>query len=438
MLVSRADIPYDSIIDYPIEDRFLKLSIENYLTLLKIEPSCPQTAIINALNNPKYRFVTACISRRVGKTYIANIIAQLVALVPGCNILIMSPNYSLSQISFELQRNLFKYFDIELARDNAKDKVLELPNGSTVRMGSINQVDSVVGRSYNFILFDEAALANGKDAFNISLRPTLDILDAAGREVSKCLFISTPRGRNNYFAEFYDRGFDDKYPAWASIHATWKDNPRASTADIEEAIEGMSANEFAQEYMADFCVFEGQIFPFNRETCIADLSDLDTKGMEMIGGLDVGFRDPTAFCVLAHDSHEDIYYLLDEYQDNEKGTRIQAENVKRLEEKYSVDYIFIDSANQQTRYDFAADHDISTINAKKDRLSGIAYVENIIEKDRLIVDENCVHALSALDQYQWDANPNLIVEKPIHNKYCHMADAIRYAIYTYETNALTF
>ena len=41
-------------------------------------------------------------------------------------------------------------------------------------MGSINQVDSVVGRSYDLIIFDEAALVDGKDAFNVALRPTLD------------------------------------------------------------------------------------------------------------------------------------------------------------------------------------------------------------------------------------------------------------------------
>ena len=97
----------------------------------------------------------------------------------------MSPNYSLSQISFDLQRNLIKHFDLEVVKDNAKDKVIELSNGSTVRMGSVNQVDSCVGRSYDLIIFDEAALADGRDAFNVALRPTLD------KDNSKAIFIST-------------------------------------------------------------------------------------------------------------------------------------------------------------------------------------------------------------------------------------------------------
>ena len=172
--VSRTDILSSELMNFDATERFIKLPISEYMNLLGIEPNTSQTALINAVNNPKYRFVCAAISRRQGKTYITNVIGQLVSLVPGSHILIMSPNYSLSQISFDLQRQLIKHFDLEVVRDNAKDKVIELSNGSTIRMGSVNQVDSTVGRSYDLIIFDEAALADGKDAFNVALRPTLD------------------------------------------------------------------------------------------------------------------------------------------------------------------------------------------------------------------------------------------------------------------------
>ena len=203
MLVSRKDIQYESI----EQGNFLKLPVEQYLGLLGIEAIPSQIAIINSVNSKKYRFVCAAISRRQGKTYIANILGQLVSLVPGCHILVMSPNYNLSQISFDLQSQLLKHFDLEVAKDNAKDRVIELTNGSTIRMGSVNQVDSTVGRSYDFIIFDEAALADGETAFNVALRPTLD------KAESKALFISTPRGRNNWFSRFYQRGFNDEYPS---------------------------------------------------------------------------------------------------------------------------------------------------------------------------------------------------------------------------------
>ena len=116
--ISRADITGDALHNLQSETRFLKLPVDPYLDLLGVTPLASQVAIINAINNPKYRFVCAAVSRRQGKTYIANIIGQLVSLVPNSNILIMSPNYALSQISFDLQRNLIKHFDLEVSKDN--------------------------------------------------------------------------------------------------------------------------------------------------------------------------------------------------------------------------------------------------------------------------------------------------------------------------------
>ena len=430
--ISRADITGDVLHDLQSETRFLKLPVDPYLELLGITPLPSQVAIINAINNPKYRFVCAAVSRRQGKTYIANIIGQLVSLVPNSNILIMSPNYSLSQISFDLQRSLIKHFDLEVVKDNAKDKVIELSNGSTVRMGSVNQVDSCVGRSYDLIIFDEAALADGRDAFNVALRPTLD------KDNSKAIFISTPRGRNNWFAEFFDRGFNDEFAEWCSIRATYRDNPRMSEFDIAEARKSMSEAEFRQEYEADFNTYEGQIWNFDHEKCISNNEALDTTSMDVFAGLDVGYRDPTAFCVIGYDWDEEQYYVLDEYLDAEKTTEQHAGEIQTLMEKWDIDFIYIDSAAQQTRYDFALQYDISTSNAKKSVLDGIAHVAAIVDNDKLFVDQRCAETLSCLDQYQWDPNPNLAKEKPKHNRASHMADALRYALYSFETSQSGF
>ena len=430
--ISRKDVTAHNLMEYDPEIRYLKLPVKGYLDLLNIEPIPSQIALINAINNPKYRFVCAALSRRQGKTYISNVIGQLMALIPNTNILLMSPNYSLSQISFDLQRNLIKHFDLEVTRDNAKERIIELSNGSTVRMGSINQVDSCVGRSYDLIIFDEAALVDGRDAFNIALRPTLD------KPNSKAIFISTPRGRNNWFADFYNRGYNNEYPEWISIRASYHENPRHSKSDINEAKKAMSEAEFNQEYLADFNTYEGQVWNFDHEKCVSDLSEIDTSKMDLFAGLDVGYKDPTAFCVLAFDWDSEKYYLVDEYLDAERTTEQHAIEIRKLVERWDIDWIYIDSAAQQTRFDFAQNYDISTINAKKSILDGIGHVAGIVDNGKLIVDQRSEEALKALDQYQWDPNPNLLREKPKHNEFSHMADALRYALYTFQTTATTF
>jgi phage terminase large subunit len=443
--ISRADVVSSHIIE-DLPDRFIKVPISAYLDSIGVDPLPSQIAIINAVN--KYRFVCAAISRRQGKTYIANIIGQCVALVPGSNVLIMSPNYNLSMISWELQRMFIKHHQLEVEKDNAKDRVIMLENGSTIRMGSVNQVDSCVGRSYDLIIFDEAALTSeGKDAFNVSLRPTLD------RHNARAIFISTPRGKTNWFAEFYNRGYDtgengeeESFPQWCSIKATYLDNPRMTQEDVDDAKRSMSDNEFKQEYMADFNSYEGQIWSLDTENCVVDPDEVskDTgepkypefqpgaENLDMVAGLDLGFRDATAMCVIGYNFKTEKFFVVDEYYENGKTTSGYAANVQRLIDKWNIDYIYIDSAAQQTRFDFAQEYDIPTINAKKSVLDGIGYVASLVDNNRILVSKNCRKVLAAFDAYRWDPNPNLVKEKPLHDDSSHMADALRYALYSFE------
>lgn len=430
LTISRKGISSTEITQFPVGDRFLKIPIENYLRELhgdEDQTNGPQIALINAINDPKYRFVCAALARRLGKTYIANVIAQLITLVPNMNVLIMAPNFNLASISFELQRKLVNKFGVEIVRDNLKDRVLELSNGSTVRMGSVNQADAVVGRSYQLILFDEAALSNaGKDAFNVALRPTLD------RPGSKAIFISTPRGKNNWFSEFFQRGFSEHFPQWVSIHADYRENARMTEEDVAEARRSMSVAEFEQEYEASFNVFEGQIFSFDANRYMFDISDFQlTPEFEVIGGLDPGFRDPTAFVVVAYQPNEDCYYIVDEYQQTESTTKKHADAMQDKIDTYGIELIFIDSAAAQFGADLAYTYDISTTKAKKNVLEGIAFVQTIIEQGRLRVASHCTHTLFMLDQYRWKDDDTSTVEKPEHGMASHMADALRYALYTF-------
>lgn len=436
VLVSRADVVTDHILE-DLPNPFIKLPIQIYLDnelqgFHGFEEALPsQIGIINALN--KYRFVTAAISRRQGKTFIANVIGHIIALVPGSSVLIMSPNYSLSQISFELQRALLKHKGIEPVVDNKKDKVIELENGSTVRMGSVNQVDSVVGRSYDLIIFDEAALVNGMDAFQVSLRPTLD------RNNARAIFISTPRGKTNWFAELFERGFSDEYPEWCSIKATYRDNPRMTEEDIAEAKRSMTEAHFRQEYEADFNTYEGQIWKLERKHILGEeecpIKEIPPReNMDIIAGLDMGYKDATAFCIIGYDFKNEKFYILDEYQDRRKVTSQHAAKLRTLIDKWNPDFIFIDSSAAQTKADLAYEYDIITSNAKKSVLDGIGYVGSLVENDQIYVDPKCKKVLEAFDGYAWDPNENLIKEKPIHNEASHMADALRYALYSHVTS----
>ena len=78
--------------------------------------------------------------------------------------------------------------------------------------------------------------------------------------------------------------------------------------------------------------------------------------------------------------------------------------------------------------------DISTNNAKKSVLDGIGYVASIVDHNRLFVDPKCKHTIAMLENYVWDNREGLIQEKPKHDKYSHMGDALRYALYSHAYN----
>lgn len=211
-----------------------------------------------------------------------------------------------------------------------------------------------------------------------------------------------------------------------------------SEADIEEAKKSMSRAEFEQEYMASFNTYEGQIWNFDKEKCVADLDELDVSEMEMFAGMDVGHKDPTAFCVVAYDWTTELFYIVDEYLKAEATTEAHAIAIKKLIDKWSIDTVYVDSSAAQMRMDFAQLYDISTTNAKKSVLDGIAAVGVLTDNNRLIVGKHCRETIACLDAYQWDNKPGLLTEKPKHNMASHMADALRYALYSFRNSQITF
>jgi hypothetical protein len=295
-------------------------------------------------------------------------------------------------------------------------------------MGSLSTVDSTVGRSYDLIIFDEAALGDGGEAaFNVALRPTLD------KPTAKALFISTPRGKQNWFSKFWERGFLAEYPEWVSLQADYSENVRMAESDVEEARRSMSKAEFEQEYMASFTTFEGQIYNLVDDNVIDELPEdvLNLHRCEVIAGCDPGYRDETAFVVIVYSFDRDCFYIVAEYLQAERTTAEHAEVFQQLCQRWQVSNVFIDSAAAQFASDLAYLYDIASTKAKKDVLPGIAYVQTLIQQGRLKVLRECEHVLGMFQQYRWDNREGLTKERPLHDKFSHMGDAVRYPLYTY-------
>ena len=401
---------------------FFRLSIDKLLTKLPtpVKFNESQKAMIEGLN--ENRFFVHIAARRTGKSYAAAILAFGKLLEPGQQVMVVAPNFSLSSIIWDYVTDLIKQLEIEVDRFNQKDKVVRLINGSVFRLLSANNRDSLVGRAANLLIVDEAAIIPNEEYFTRDLRPALSTY-----KDSRCLWISTPRGKGNYLYNYYLRGSDQEYADWGSALFTWRSNPLLSENDVKEARRAISRALFAQEYECEWTTTEAQIYEaLDENKHIGEY--VGERFSEVIAGLDVGYRDDNVFVVIGFDGKS--YYIIDEYVSKESTTSELAARIQEKMDEWSIDTIYIDSAAQQLKADFAYDYDIYCENAVKSVNDGINYVQVLIEQDNLFFDTmGSTHCFSAMSSYRW--NPNTETPKPVHDWTSHTCDAIRYAIYTH-------
>ena len=194
-----------------MSDKFFKLKIQKLLDRLPtpIKFNEAQWAMVYGLD--ENRFFVQIAARRTGKSYAAAILAFAKLLEPGQQVMVVAPNFSLSSIIWDYVTDLIKNLGIEVEKFNQKDKVVRLINGSIFRLLSANNRDSLIGRAANLLIVDEAAVIPNDEYFIRDLRPALSTF-----RDSRCLWISTPRGKGNYLYNYYLRGGDSEFPEWGS------------------------------------------------------------------------------------------------------------------------------------------------------------------------------------------------------------------------------
>lgn len=401
---------------------FFKLPIEKLLEKLPVpvEFNEAQQAMVQGLNTKRFHVHIA--GRRTGKSFGAAILAFAKLLEPNQQVMVVAPNFSLSSIIWDYVTDLIKQLDIEVDRFNQKDKVVKLINGSIFRLLSANNRDSLVGRAANLLIVDEAAIIPNDEYFTRDLRPALSTFTD-----SRCLWISTPRGKGNYLYQYYLRGLDDEYDEWGASLYSWRANPRLSEKDVQEAKRSMTRALYLQEYECEWTTTEAQIYEYlDEQKHIGEYKDYNF--VEVIAGLDVGYRDPNAFIVIGYDG--DKYYILDEYVSQESTTSQLAEVIQEKISEWGIDTIYIDSAAAQVKADFAYDYDIYCENAIKSVNDGINFVQSLVEHDKLLFDvDTAMHTFKSMAAYSWNTNTER--PKPIHDWPSHPSDAVRYAIYTH-------
>jgi len=215
----------------------------------KINLTKTQKEIYRLAKDESFKYLTVVCSRQQGKSTVMMVLCTEWLLKPNVKIGYVCRTSLFAETGYSDLLRIFPEALIKKA--NATTKYLETVFGSSIRFFSAESGNSLRGQSFHYLINDEFAYfgfeqTDGSDLWNHILSPTVKV---KGR---KCIFVSTPLGKNNRFYEMYLRGLDDNFPQYKSILKTIYDDGLISKDEIEDTRKSIPELAFNQEYL---CLF---------------------------------------------------------------------------------------------------------------------------------------------------------------------------------------
>lgn len=191
--------------------------------------------------------------RQVGKSTVISCLAAEYAIANrGKTIMIIAAVERQAYLLFEKVLAYIEDVDpgkIAKKKDKPTKTRIKLINGSTIYCLPTGLTGyGIRGFTIDLLIADEAAFI--PDDVFAAVTPSI-----AARKNARIILLSTPHGRNNYFA----RAFND--PTFTTFHVSSEDCPRISKAFLESERKRMSKREYAQEYLGEFVDELMQFFP---------------------------------------------------------------------------------------------------------------------------------------------------------------------------------
>ena len=208
-----------------------------------------QKEIYDLATDESFKYLTVACSRQQGKSTVMMVLCTEWLLQKNVKIGYVCRTGIFADTGYS---DLLRIFPPSLIKKaNSQTKYIETIFGSTIRFFSAESGNSLRGQSFHYLINDEFAFfgfeqTDGTDLWNNILLPTVKV---KGR---KCIFVSTPLGKNNRFYEMYLRGYDDKFPQYKSILKTIYNDGLIDKSEIEDTKKGMPELAFRQEYLCEF------------------------------------------------------------------------------------------------------------------------------------------------------------------------------------------
>ena len=265
-----------------------------------IKPHKKQAEIIKACMDPNIFFITAIIGRQFGKTLVAENLAIYWALSKRDTIVYwISPTDSqIQKVYGEIIEAIHHTKVISSKKATKGDTEITFDSGSKIIFKSAASEDNLRGGSVNYMIIDEAAFIK-RDTIETILMPMLAV------KGKKCLFISTPKGKN-YLYDYFLKGQSE--PQWKSLRFSTYDSPFANKHIIDLARKSLPPKLFSQEYEAEFVDASSVFNNINEVMCLTPITAPVPKEKYFVG-IDIGLiSDATVLSIFNQDGNMVKYY----------------------------------------------------------------------------------------------------------------------------------
>lgn len=373
----------------------------------------------------RHRFRVLCNGRRWGKTTLAVEEIKGVALYKQTRIAYIAPTYQQARdIAWQM---LIKELKPIILKANESRLELEVRNlkktTSIIQLRGWESIETLRGQQFDFLVIDEVAMMRN---FNLQweevIRPTLT--DTKGQ----VMFISTPKGFNHFY-DLYNKEANDQ--DYKSYHFTSYDNPYLPEEELEKAKEEMTADRFAQEYMADFRKTEGLVYKeFNRLNHLYDkLPDFTIS--ERLLGIDFGYTNPTAQILIIKDTNGNYFVESEWFKTQQTNDQIVETACS-----FKPNKVYADPESPEKIAHLKKNflNCMEVLKGKDSIKNGINVVRELLKQGRLTINRQCVNLILEFETYAYPEkrpdNPN--PEIPIKEN-DHGLDALRYVLQTNKT-----
>tara|TARA_R110000803_G_scaffold39530_6_gene85306 strand:- start:6770 stop:8083 length:1314 start_codon:yes stop_codon:yes gene_type:complete len=406
---------------------------------LGYEPHNGQLALHYPVKD-KARFQVIVCGRRFGKTWASAMEATYVASQPDKRIWLVGMSYRKARLIFrEIWQRMVIGHSEDIDKASEKDMYIRFKWGTIVEGMSADNPDSLVGEGVDLLVIDEVAKMN-KKIWDMYLSPTV-----AGRK-GKVIFITTPEGRN-WVYDLFKLGEED--PLWDShTSPSWINQyefPEGlSDPAIIERKRNMSKELFAQEFGAEFSVFEGKVWDFHRDLDVGEFPY--DPNLPTYCTIDFGYRMPAVIFCQTYWENEVEHIRIFDCILHKKDIKTE-DLIKRIKTKgYPVMSFYGDPAGANVQgQSGAGDMEIFRrsgikVISTRDRMSrnivaSVAYTRGFFESAsgirRIHVDSRCKDVIEDFEEYRYPESEDgkAIKEEPLKDGYHdHGNDAFRYFI----------